>query len=441
MTGDAAKMVMDVAAYRLFVGDWFKKLAVDAGVVSDETSWSATTFTYGDAGAFHATAEILRESPFLKFASSDPARENEIQEIAAKAFARASARDFGTLHWYSTTIGVPEQDSLKALQSGAFLELLGNQVRIVGWRRTGPIVLEFTEVQLPEGTSLAAFAPAGAVHMHMGIPAPCDGRFSQYIANSSLEVTAAICTFALGRPTQLPLMVNPSATEMVARLSERQADPAILTLARKGISLDILSYWALPGGADAFARLRAAFLTYDAAVKQEHSLVACLLYVVVAECIATPNADWSNVKVTKRFVEFFSDLMPQALDQLVAHGNFEELFGIKRGKRSPKALRRELLGAIYNFRSRYVHTGLRPNFTGFASLLGTEAVRRGVFAEFAEAAILSYIQSPRCSIIGHPKYTEPEGPPMPIPAPAPGVGLAQERLRRWLNRILAAVGW
>jgi hypothetical protein len=89
-----------------------------------------------------------------------------------------------------------------------------------------------------------------------------------------------------------------------------------------------------------FRRARAALITFDAAVQQAHDSVACILYVVAAECLVMPHTEWRRSKLTKRFIEFLDELMPTELDQIVAHANFEETFGIRRGGRSPRALPR-----------------------------------------------------------------------------------------------------
>jgi hypothetical protein len=177
------------------------------------------------------------------------------------------------------------------------------------------------------------------------------------------------------------------------------------SLARKHIPLDIFSQITWPGGFEHFQRLRAALLTFDAAVHQERNSVACILYVVAAECLTALNTDWRDNKLTKRFIQFFNDLMPTELDQMVAHGNFEAVFGIRRGTRTGRALRREMLEQIYDFRSGHLHSGLRPSYRGFASGFdSSDDVRRALFADFAEGAILRYLSSPRSSLIGHPNF-------------------------------------
>jgi hypothetical protein len=205
---------------------------------------------------------------------------------------------------------------------------------------------------------------------------------------------------------ELPPAIFPSKPEKLPEIDAHYKDQSLGTLARKSVSLEIVSHVSAPGGLDHFARLRSAFLTFEAAIQQRHDLVACVLYVVVAECLVTPNTKWKDAKVTMRFVQFYEELMPSAVDELVAHGNLESLFPIKRGTRNARRLRRELLSLIYEFRSGHVHQGLRPSYRGFGAAGAVESVRRGFFAEFAERAILEYLKSPRCSYVGHPAYSQ-----------------------------------
>ena len=246
--------------------------------------------------------------------------------------------------------------------------------------------------------------------MHVAVSAPCHGHFSSYVAHAVLEVVAAISTFALGRGVRLPPSIRASRPEKVAELASKRTDPSVLTLARKHVPLDVFSAVAAPGGFEHFSRMRAAFLTFDAALQQQRDSVACMLYVVVAEVLSVPNAAWRDVKLTKRFIEFFRELIPADLDKMICHVNFESVFGIHKGRRSNGALKRELLAQIYDFRSGHVHGGLRPSYTGFGSGLKlSDSIRRSLFADFAEAAILGYLRSPRSSLIGRPCFGASRG--------------------------------
>jgi hypothetical protein len=84
---------------------------------------------------------------------------------------------------------------------GAFLEQLGNQTRIDGWRRLGGnILLQFVE-ELPSDWKggVPTLAPKAIVHVHVAVPAPCEGAFASLIAHGALETAGAICTFAFMR--------------------------------------------------------------------------------------------------------------------------------------------------------------------------------------------------------------------------------------------------
>ena len=119
------------------------------------------------------------------------------------------------------------------------------------------------------------------------------------------------------------------------------------------------------------------------------------------DLVPSPIAD-AGQQATKRFFEFYDELMPSDFDEIVAHGNFEEAFGIKRGARTARALRRELLNRIYDYRSGQLHEGLEPSYEGFLAFDRGAQARRGLLADLAESAILRYAAAPRSSLVGHP---------------------------------------
>jgi hypothetical protein len=392
----------------MLLADWLSRLGRDAGLPLNQYGSSGEAFTLGSPTDLHITASFIQEAPYLRFVSSDPQQQSLVDSLAAQAVERVKLGDYGGIAWHSTSCAAPDYQLASPFSMGSFIERLSNQTRIVGWRRLGTnVLIEFTE-ELPANwdPKNALFAPKALLHIHVAVPAPCPGHFSSHIAHAAVETAVAICTFALGRAVSLPTSASPSRPERLSDLGSRQLDQSVLTLARKHVSLDIFSHVAHPGGFDHFQRHRSALLTFDAAVHQERDSVACILYVVSAECLTTLATAWRADKLTKRFVMFFDDLMPTELDQMVAHGNFEAVFGIRRGTRTSRVLRREMLEQIYDFRSGHLHSGLRPTYKGFAS--GFESgddVRRALFADFAEGAILRYLSSPRASLIGHPNVS------------------------------------
>lgn len=394
---------LDLRSRRMLLADWFGRLARESGLELSQHGSSGDAFTLGSPTSFNVRAEFIEKEPFLRFVPSDSMHDELIATTAARAVDRVAAMDFGGEVWYSTELHELAWNLSSPQFMSTLMERLGNQTRIVGWRRLrGDVLLEFTE-QIGEDAAGKAglLAPKAVVKVHVAAPGPSPGHFSSHIAHAVVEVVGSICNFALGRPVSLPHVVFPARQEDSELAANRRADSSVLTLARKGVPLDIMGWAAVPGGFPVFERLRSALLTYDAAVKQEHDAVACILYVVAAECLTTPAPSWRNEKLTKRFREFYDELMPEALDRIVEHGNFEEAIGVRRGSRTPRALRREALERIYSFRSGRLHEGLAPSYRSLYSDSAAN-VRRGLFSDFAEAAILGFIRAPRSSLIGHP---------------------------------------
>ena len=399
---------IDIRALRMLCTDWLSQLGREVGLPFSQYGSSGDSFTIGSPNDLHVTAHFADDEPYLRFVSSDPSRQSQIDSLAKEAASRVKQGNFGSTVWQSATCPALDIQLAPLFSMGSFMERLGNQTRIVGWRRLGTnVLIEFAE-ELPKDwdPKNALFAPKALAHVHIAVPAPCVGNFSAHIAHSVVETAAAICSFALGRAVSLPPTVFPTRPEQIPNVSARQFDQTVLTLARKHVPLDIFSVLGVPGGLDHFQRLRSSLLTFDSAKRQEHDAVACILYVVVAECLTALSTPWRDSKLTKRFIEFFDDLMPEELDQMVSHGNFEAVFGMRRGTRAPRVLRREMLEQIYEFRSGNLHAGLRPSYRGFASGFETgENVRRALFADFAEGAILRYMTSPRSSLIGHSSWS------------------------------------
>jgi hypothetical protein len=390
----------------MLLADWFGRLAIDAGLDLSQHGSSGDSFTLGSPASYNVRAEFIKEEPYLRFIPSDSTHDELIAKLSAGAVGRVAAMDFGGEVWYSTELHELQWTMSSPQFMGTLLQRLGNQTRIVGWRRLGgDVLLEFTEEATKADGEASLLAPKAVVKVHIAVPGPRPGHFASHIAHSVVEVVGSICTFALGRPVTLPHVIFPAKKEKWEPAAARRADTTILTLARKGVPLDIMGWAWRRGGFSVFERLRSALLTFDAGVRQEHDAVASILYVVAAECLTTPAPSWRTNKLTTRFRKFYDELMPDALDQIVRHRNFEEAIGVRRGNRAPRALRKKTLERIYSFRSGQLHEGLDPSYRGFLAD-PVANIRRGLFSDFAEAAILGFIGAPRSSIIGHPMFAE-----------------------------------
>jgi hypothetical protein len=218
-----------------------------------------------------------------------------------------------------------------------------------------------------------------------------------------METVAAICAFASGRPVEYKLPVFPVRTEEeLARLKVLRHDPAVLGLARDGISLNIFNF-----PLDTILRLRGSLLAYHAALQQLSPDVAGMLFVTAIEALFSPRAEWRKEKATQRFIKSLIELCPEAIDQIASHANVEEAFSWKR-KGGQALQRKEMLDAMYESRSDPTHAGLGISNTGvFSGMASPGGMRVALLSDLSRAAILEFLKAPRSSLIGHPMFAAP----------------------------------
>ena len=249
---------------RQLLADWFVRLAGEAGFHFDQRGASSRSFTFGNPKSFHVTADFTDEVPYLKFIASDAAKQKLIDKLVQRAISHVAKGDTGRIVWFSATLSeVPPAFPSHSMISDLLLRL-GNQVRIEGWRRLGSqALLEFQE-EKPEDwdTKPQLFAPKAIVKAHVAVPGPCAGDFSKSLARPIMELVEAVCTFALGRPLEIPHEFFASKDAIVRELEARRQDTAIGNLARKGVSLDVFDRLCALGGPESFIRIRASLLEH-----------------------------------------------------------------------------------------------------------------------------------------------------------------------------------
>jgi len=391
---------------RMLATDWLKRLvAAESGVEFKQQGTGKDSLTFGVPGQSAVEGRFIDTPPFISFHTDIPALQPLIVALAPTACENARRGVFGDVLWYTTAFNAPGlTPSFTRNMSSYLFEFLTAQTRILGWRRIGlDVLLEFTEEQSQAEDNSSPFAPPAKVAVHLASRGPTHGFFAEDIAHHLTETAAAICAFALGRPVIGSTFVQPAQPEALSELQAKRRDPSVLTLARKSVSLDIFSTVANVPEGDHFRRMRAALRTHNWALAQDNDEVARILYVVAMESLCSPRPSWRIERMSRRFLDFFDDLMPQALDEVVGHANFEEAFQIRRGQRTARALRRDLLRHIYALRSEPVHQGLSAHFYPFGMAHDDSAsLQRGFFCDLSERAILAYLQSPRSSLVGHP---------------------------------------
>lgn len=334
-------------------------------------------------------------------------RQIEVEKLVDTALEKVATKDFGGTVVYTTEMSVKEPQFTGPGEIH-FMRVLGDQVHIEGPRRLSDVVLlDFEEGLLndvPVGGLL--FAPPSKVQVTVFVPGPCSSDLTQRSAAGIVELVAAICALATGRPILYRAPPFPAADSDAATALRRKRDPAILGLARDSVSLDVFGDLQALGGTDALLRVRGSLLAYHAALTQASPDVAVMLFVTCIEALISPRATWGKEKVTQRFIKSLIQMCPDAVDELLRHSNTEEAFGFSR-RGGQQRQRRDLLSLIYETRSLPTHTGLALSPAGFAGMGAAENMRVALLSDLARAAILSYLQAPRCSIIGHPSLDFP----------------------------------
>lgn len=383
---------------------WVSRLAAEPiGAVQTSVSGDGERrVILGDPAGDHSILRVHKLEVVLeRLGDVDMPRLSEVIELA---LGRVAAGDFGEILVYSSQLTVSGQPESETVFGTHFMRILGDQVHIEGPRRiSDTALLHFQEGLLDDAPDEGLLlAPQSLVDTLVFVPAPLPGALSQRAASTTLDVVAAVCALATGRPVRYQTPILPLEGSQAADALSRRYDPRILGLSRDGVSLDFTAELFLLGGPEAMARARGALLSYHDALRQSNPDVAVMLFVSAIEALISPRAEWGKEKVTSRFITALKELCPGAVDSIVDHPNVGQAFDyVKKGGRNRQ--RTELLNSIYAARSRPTHSGLAPTQSGFPGMAHPGSMRTALLSELARAVILQYLQRPRCWLLGRPQ--------------------------------------
>ncbi|RAS64661.1 hypothetical protein C8D87_105151 [Lentzea atacamensis] len=377
-----------------------------SGTISPSTGVSSQwTFTRADGVGFKVQRSA-DDSTWIIVADTDLNR-SKVGSIIERAVNAASRQEFGEVQCYRAEL-TSDIPGVRELLTSQFMRLMSEKVYIEGRRRLGDIaILTFK----PEGPAddNPFHVPRTTISVHMFVPAPCVSPFSDKIATDLIETIRLISTFAMGRPVDWSTAVSVPATEDEARdATEVRFDPAVLTLARNGVPLDI---FGLTGTAspEVMQKVRSSLISYDAAIRQTNPDVATILFVAGMEALTIPATEWRRQRPVARFVQAVNELCPNVIDAIIAHLNFGTAFGITlRGGAQKK--RKAFLDKVYDLRSTPVHSG--PSLFSNPMMAGAQpgTQRVALLSELHYQHVLAYISSPRSSLIGHPEIAPGTAP-------------------------------
>jgi hypothetical protein len=365
----------------------------------------SATFNFGDPTKATFT---LKRSPKGDWSleSSQGIAQGDIEAIIMDARKKHGGGDFGDDVVYQTTMRSPTFDINPVMMSN-FMRILGDQRFISGLRRLGRrVLLEFTPEPPKEPAASQLFVPNTDIKVSIFAPGPTTSDLATKTAAGIAEIVGAICALAMGRVVEVPLTIFPAGPEEAAAAKALRFDDSILNLARDSISLDVFDEFTTLGGLDGFMRVRGALLSYHAALQQASPDVALMLLVTSLEALIVPRPEWRKDKATKRFIGAIKEQCPDAVDAVVNHDNVEQAFDYRR-KGGVEARRRQLLDRVYELRSNPTHSGIGLSGIGMMTIMTEPGnMRMALLSDLARDALLSFLQAPRSSLIGHPMFEQ-----------------------------------
>ena len=119
---------VDTRALRMLCADWLSQLGREAGLPFTQYGSSGESFTIGSPNDLHVTAHFTDDEPYLRFVSSDPTRQSQIDSLAKEAASRVRQGNLGSTVWHSATCPAPDFQLASPFSMGSFMERLGNQM-------------------------------------------------------------------------------------------------------------------------------------------------------------------------------------------------------------------------------------------------------------------------------------------------------------------------
>jgi len=383
----------------LFV-QWCLKLSMEDLNITQWGSYPNRGHRFGDPAGSHFAIEPLDHLTW-KVAEVAGFERDQIRALTAEAKRRTRNKDTGDDVAYQAELISPHPP-LDASLGLNIDRILSEHLRFSGLQRLShSALLDFTEDDPPTPDPL--FSPDIRIKATIFVPGPAPGDLANSAASSMVEIVAAICAFALGRPVNCPPIVFPMYAEESRSAFVQREDETIPGLARNDVSLDIFGELSTLGDLEATTRAGNAFVTLHHAQRQSSADIATMLYICAIEALIVPQPErsWAKSRVVARFRDGLLALCASKVEELLANPNLEVAFAYKKRGQIARQLR-DLTERVYELRSLPTHMGIGPmgTYMGFAH--SDLSIRAALLSDLARAALLSYIQAPRSFLTGMP---------------------------------------
>jgi hypothetical protein len=327
-----------------------------------------------------------------------PVYKEALAELVEDAHNRTLALDyFGTGAWWKASFTATVEIGVTMLH---FMRLMHehNPRRFVGdWRLGNDALVSFQQGNM-EATPVSI--PKFDVHIIFRAPGPGPGPIAEEAAQRKGTFVRAAISFATAAPLigSPPLFsANDDEIEVTkAKLLKVNELPAEI-VGMTPLWPQIMALMPDEDSKEAVLRAQGAIFAYEQAMRQESEYVTIALLVSALEALSVPNAKWQKEKLTKRFLQFVPELCSDAVQEVTAHGNFAEVFGLYTSNR-------RFLDELYSQRSRPLHTGFLQHQISALPFGGGHlaGIRVMLVSGLVREGIVKFLQRPFSSLIGHP---------------------------------------
>jgi hypothetical protein len=375
----------------LLFQDWFLLLA--KGRIEINGSGSS-----GESWTFNTTEQNAIKITFLSKAKALKLEVHSnisavVEHISIEAQKKVESKSPTPGSWWS--IGFEKQQG--NLDQNSLLHMFRN----LGTYKRGPQKLRLGRsalLEIEDGTGdHPALFPKLSIEVSIISPGASSGPFSKMQAEKMIPVVGAILSTCFGTPLTPSAAFFPVKDEKFDEVVDAVKSNAILELGFQGIPIwSALQNCHLSGAGELADRLVGAMMAYETGMLQRTDHSTLLFFVSAIEALTVPNLKSAKTqRLSKRFCSFLDEFAAAAMDEIMAHGNFEQAFG-------KITSRKRFAAELYNLRSQPVHTGHFGNYSGM-NMADDQSLKVGLVNDVVTGAIAALIKKPVSLLWGHPE--------------------------------------
>ncbi|MEZ5528432.1 MAG: HEPN domain-containing protein [Porticoccaceae bacterium] len=375
----------------LLFQDWFLLLAKGLieinGSGSSGTSWTLNTNVQN---AIKIT--FIPEAKALEIEAQRDISD-VVKQISSEAHKHVESNTPTPGGWWS--IGFDKQQG--NMDQNSLLHMMRN----LGTYKRGPEKLRLgrsalLEIKDDTGEHPALF-PKLSIEVSIISPGAPSGPFSKSQVEKMVPIVGAVLSSCFGTPLTPSPALFPVKDEKLNEVVDGIKSNDILELGFQGVPIwSVLQNCHLSGAGELADRLVGAMMAYEAGMLQRTDHSTLLFFVSAIEALTVPNLKSAKTqRLSKRFCSFLDDFATTAMDEVMAHSNFEQAFGRITN-------RKKFAAELYNLRSQPVHTGRFGNYSGMM-MADDQSMKVGLVNDVVTGAIAALIKQPVSLLWGHPE--------------------------------------